>query len=248
MSFILDALKKSESERQRKNGPALFEVKVAPPKSRFGIWAVGLGTLLLINLVVVGWLLVRHPARHGAVAAALPTIPAATAGAREPLAVQAPTAPPPRPLDSPNGGVAIQAPVAAATTASSERPSAAAGENGRREQVNAEPADTNNSAEDLAPAVEPARAVPRASEGVVRATTSGLPTYQDAAAEPGANLPELRLDLHDYSPRPEDRFVFLNMTKLREGDSLPQGVRVESITPDGVILSYRGTKFVLMHE
>ena len=29
MSFILDALKKSESDRQRQSAPALFEVKVA---------------------------------------------------------------------------------------------------------------------------------------------------------------------------------------------------------------------------
>ena len=33
MSFILDALKKSETDRQRQNGPALFEVTVAPPKT-----------------------------------------------------------------------------------------------------------------------------------------------------------------------------------------------------------------------
>jgi hypothetical protein len=33
MSFILDALKKSETDRQRENGPALFEVKVAPPRT-----------------------------------------------------------------------------------------------------------------------------------------------------------------------------------------------------------------------
>ena len=33
MSFILDALKKSESDRQRQSGPALFEVKVAPQKN-----------------------------------------------------------------------------------------------------------------------------------------------------------------------------------------------------------------------
>jgi general secretion pathway protein B len=129
-----------------------------------------------------------------------------------------------------------------------QRPQSAATEEAPRERANPESADGSASPDDLAPAVEPPRSSARSSEGVVRATESGLPTYQDAAAAPGANLPELRLDLHDYSPRPEDRFVFLNMTKLREGDSLPQGVRVESITPDGVILNYHGTRFVLTHE
>ena len=34
MSFILDALKKSETDRQRQASPALFEVKVAAPRFR----------------------------------------------------------------------------------------------------------------------------------------------------------------------------------------------------------------------
>ena len=37
----------------------------------------------------------------------------------------------------------------------------------------------------------------------------------------------------------------INMRKLREGDTLPEGVRVESITPEGAILSYSGSRFLL---
>jgi general secretion pathway protein B len=69
--------------------------------------------------------------------------------------------------------------------------------------------------------------------------------YQDAAQVPGANIPDLHLDLTVYSPQPDQRFVFLNMMKLHEGDALPTGVRVEQITRDGVILSYRGTRFIM---
>ena len=47
MSFILDALKKSESDRQRQNGPALFEVKVAPPRTRLPLWAMAIAVLLV---------------------------------------------------------------------------------------------------------------------------------------------------------------------------------------------------------
>src|SRR6201996_9175183 len=64
MSIILDALKKSESDQQRQTGPALFEVKVAPPKARFPIWAVAIAALLGINLIIVAWLLLRPG--HGA--------------------------------------------------------------------------------------------------------------------------------------------------------------------------------------
>jgi len=54
MSFILDALKKSETDRQRQTGPALFEVKVAQPKAGFPVWAIAIVVLLVINMVIVG--------------------------------------------------------------------------------------------------------------------------------------------------------------------------------------------------
>jgi general secretion pathway protein B len=66
MSFILDALKKSESDRQRQGAPGLFEVKVAPPRSRLLPWAAAVTVLLVVNLVIVGWMLTRHPTRAAA--------------------------------------------------------------------------------------------------------------------------------------------------------------------------------------
>src|SRR6202022_2847436 len=99
MFFILDALKKSESDQQRQSGPALFEVRVAPPKSRFPVWAIAIVALLVVNMIIVGWMLVRRVSRGedtatntppAAGAAAAPTVtnnttpaavsPAVTAG------------------------------------------------------------------------------------------------------------------------------------------------------------------------
>jgi len=54
MSFILDALRKSEHERQRQSGPALVETPVATPKPRGNPWATAAIALLLVNLVAVG--------------------------------------------------------------------------------------------------------------------------------------------------------------------------------------------------
>jgi general secretion pathway protein B len=62
MSFILDALKKSESDRQRQSGPALFEVKVTPPRPRFPYWALALAVLLVINIAVGAWVFLHR--RH----------------------------------------------------------------------------------------------------------------------------------------------------------------------------------------
>jgi general secretion pathway protein B len=100
--------------------------------------------------------------------------------------------------------------------------------------------------EDLAPAAEPSRGP--LSTHVRRGTADGVPLYQDWAASSGTSLPQLRLDLHVYAARPEERFVMINMHKLREGDSLPEGVHVDSITPEGAVLSYSGARFLLPRD
>lgn len=240
MSFILDALKKSESERQRQSGPTIFEVKVAPPRNRLPRWVVLLAALMLVNLGVVGWVLMRgssktEPAPPARLAAE--TSPAPALSVTPPAA---PVSPPPAALPGP-AVPAVGQPDAASAEDNEEAPL----------EEEEDPAGLASQSDDYEPAIdEPRRpAAPRASSsGVIRATASGLPTYQDAAAAPGANLPELRLDLHVYAMTPEQRFVFLNMQKLQEGDSMSQGVRVENITPDGVVLEYQGKRFVILRD
>ncbi|MDE2250073.1 MAG: general secretion pathway protein GspB, partial [Gammaproteobacteria bacterium] len=89
---------------------------------------------------------------------------------------------------------------------------------------------------DNAPAVAPARGA-NAAEGAHA-------NLQDYAAVSGT-VPELRLDLHVYAPDPADRYAFINMRKVREGDVTPEGVQVRQITRDGVIVQYHGTEFLL---
>ena len=95
-------------------------------------------------------------------------------------------------------------------------------------------------ARDYAPAITPAQA--NATAAARRA--GGVPSRDEVLAQ-GTQLPELRLDLHVYDVDPAKRFVFLNMRKLREGESLPEGVRVDSISQTGARLSYRGTQFTM---
>ena len=251
MSFILDALKKSESDRQRQNGPALFEVKVAPPRTHLPAWAIAIAALLVVNLGIVMWLLMRHPAHEGAPDAALrPGAPAGSPGAGG----EAPTAPPPTAL--------ARAPAAAPAipTAAMQSPDANA-----PPPVPGPPAPSLTSTpgaargatteganpDDYAPAEEeaPASAPAGAFNGRVRrGTASGVPLYQDAAATPGTQIPQLRLDLHVFALRPQDRFVMINMHKLHEGDTTPEGVHVENITPEGAVLTYNGSRFMLPRE
>lgn len=217
MSFILDALKKSENDRQRASGPALFEVRVAPPRSRFPIWAIAVGVLLVVNLGVVAWLVLRT------------TQPPAVAQA--PVPTPAPSAPTP-----------AAPPIVAPASVTFSRPA--------EEQTvpnEAPPEEGFVSEDDYAPAEEPALDNGPAPT-VQRGSVAGLPTYEKANSQAGGRIPELRMDMHVFAPKPQDRFVFVNMRKLKEGETLPEGVRVESITNDGAILSYQGSKFTLERE
>src|SRR5215470_17804053 len=113
MSFILDALKKSESDRQRQSGPALFEVRVAPPRTRLPLWAIAIALLLLVNLGIVMWMLMRHQAHSGnadvsTAAVAGGTAASAAAGTPAP----GPAVPAPNP---PLPGTSAQLPTVAAS-------------------------------------------------------------------------------------------------------------------------------------
>jgi len=229
MSFILDALKKSESDRQRQGGPALFEVKVAPPRHALPPWAVAIAVLLVANLGVVAWFLLRHAVAPGAPAeaAASVRVPAALP-APPPSAAPAPAAPPRSVMSAP----APAATPAATTAAAPALPSAAT-------------AEPSSNPDDFAPASEPPAS---GSLGrVKRGTDAGVPLYQQLIATPGTQLPQLRLDLHAYAEHAEDRWVLINMHKLREGESL-EGVHVDRITPEGAVLSYQGSQFLLTRE
>jgi general secretion pathway protein B len=270
MSFILDALKKSESDRQRQSGPALFEVRVAPPRTRLPLWAIAIALLLLVNLGIVMWLLLRHQT-HGATAdvsamtaAGAPSAgaaagtPAPAAGASIPAAnpalagtsAQPPTVAASAPAPSGTApelsgtapGPLSGAPLTGAASAAVSTPPAASPAAAPTAGATAE--GTNPS--DYAPAEEPSG--PVLGSHVRRGTASGVPLYQELTTTPGTQLPQLRLDLHVFAGRAEDRFVMINMHKLREGDTLPEGVHVDSITPEGAVLSFNGTKFLLPRD
>src|SRR5580692_7444188 len=59
MSFILDALKKSEIERQRQSVPGLMDTRLSPKRNRLPLWAIALGVLLGINLLGLTYVLLR---------------------------------------------------------------------------------------------------------------------------------------------------------------------------------------------
>ena len=235
MSFILDALKKSETDRQRQTTPALFEVKVAAPRRRFPLWALGLGVLLGVNVLVLLWVLLRNP-QAPATAAAPAAAPAATAAPSAgqvtvpatvtfQVNVPASSAPAAEPAVDPGVVAGSAAPPLAGEPLLSDLEAAVP---------------PNYNAQDYQPAIT----VEEANATAAARRAGALPSRDEVLAK-GGQLPEMRLDLHVYDPDPTKRFVFINMRKLREGESLPDGVRVDEIVPTGARLTYQGRQFVL---
>ena len=94
-------------------------------------------------------------------------------------------------------------------------------------------------------ATRPGSVIYEASSGGGTAAdpAANLPTIDDVALQGG--VPEMHIDLHVYSANPQERFVFVNKRKYREGETLKEGPRVDEITRDGVVLSQHGRRFIL---
>ncbi|MGD9598721.1 MAG: general secretion pathway protein GspB [Steroidobacteraceae bacterium] len=247
MSFILDALKKSDSERQRQAGPALFEVRSATPRNGLPVWALALGALLAVNIVGLGWFLLRAPA------APMVAKPASTAPTQAPAPAATQATAPTRsaPIDAAPAG---PAPIATARIATARidtapasappvlPPPAAVSPTAAAAEEPANPADY----EEALPAREPLQ--PAHAEGSVEIAAGIAPTVDQLSPAIRSQLPPLHLDMHVYAARAADRFVFVNMHRLREGETTRDGIRVEEIVPTGVILSFRGTRFRLERD
>jgi general secretion pathway protein B len=91
-----------------------------------------------------------------------------------------------------------------------------------------------------------AASAPGGGQTPLGGSVSTLPTLDDLGGQTG--LPELRVELHVYSTKPQERFVFINSHRYKEGDTLQEGPHVDRITPDGAEMSYRGQRFVLPRQ
>ena len=236
MSFILDALKKSETERQRQGSAEFATI----PSSRAGSspprWLWVLVLLLLVNLVVLAGILLRDQ-------------PAATTPASSPPAVAPAITPATTPADTgepPAAGTAsFEARIADAR--SRQPPPGIVEETAPVPEPSPKPAAPEPATPE--PADETVEQRPPAGQpDEPGSETLSLPTLAQLRAGGILSLPDLHLDIHVYSETPADRFVFVNMSKHRENSRLASGPVVERITPEGVVLDYQGTRFLLPRE
>jgi len=221
MSFILDALKKSETDRQQRSSAEFSSVPASSGTGGTPTWLLVLGVLLAVNLVVLLGLFWKSADQPGvqppSEIAELPT-----AAVTEPRRV---------------GPEATRPP-------DDQRSFAEQVEEAKRDRPRATEVRSVSPSES-----RPELAAPSAEvREEPRRQAAALPTIYELVADGSITLPELHLDIHVYSELPQDRFVFINMSKQREKSQLSEGPVVEEITPDGVILAYRGKSFLLPRD
>jgi general secretion pathway protein B len=214
MSFILDALRKSEIERQRQSGPSMAEFPLARDDRRLPIALVVIGLLLAVNIAVVVYFMLRDT--DGPAAVTVSAEPA-SATALPPLAA-APVSPPSSAVLSPLESQSLAA-----------------------EEILEPPAVYYEMPATAAPGAPDPTLLPEAGPGYGNAPSGD--DFPAAAAVTG--LPELTIDLHVFTADPAKRAVFINGRRYTQGARIAEGPMVEEITVDGVLLSYRGRRFVL---
>lgn len=208
MSFILDALKKSEAERVRQDTPGFSDVPGSSKEKSASHWIWIIVVLIGINLTVLVVMFINPDnAQEANTAIPIAEAPAESNSLPENVAEA-----------KRSQTVVLERGSGSAATASADVV-----------EQDAPP-----------PITADYHSIPKVSESVA--------TFNDLRAQGMLTLPDMHLDIHVYSREPEDRFVFVNMSKYKENAVLDEGPVVREITPDGVILDYLGTGFLLPRE
>lgn len=91
---------------------------------------------------------------------------------------------------------------------------------------------------------EPSAAAPLIDEPVdLPVAKPSVTKWEDMPADFRARVARPEIDVHAYSSQPQRRFVLIELKKYRQGERLNSGVEIETITEDGVIFSDQGTRF-----
>jgi general secretion pathway protein B len=209
MSFILDALKKSEQQRQLGTTPNLQFAQLTPvaPKRpsafNYGLLAI----VLLAAGVMIGllrpWQTEQMPTESVPITREAPvTIPQQAA---------------PAPLEM-----------------SPELPGTMKPNN---------PAPANDGTTSAAASI-PDKSISESSANITSlASEQAAISFDDLPIQVQRQFPELSIQLHSYSSKTDERLVYINSTRMREGESVMPGLVLEQITPDGMIFSYKGYRF-----
>ncbi|NND45507.1 MAG: GspB domain-containing protein [Xanthomonadales bacterium] len=248
MSFLLDALRKSEDQKRSGAVPTIHGGP--PPSADERRPAVRLYALLILLplLLVFAWYISRLPVDD-------PGIEAPAAASTNPPAEQ------PAPADQGTAGPAVRNEPARNTPPTGTRtpveefqpadppPRAGSGANNVatvREQPPREP-ETVNIDEPRQAAVESASNAGSGSRSSADGDSPlpGLITYWELPGSVRGDIMDMNISVMVFAEQPEDRFILMNGQRWVEGDEPQRGLRIEEIRREGVVFTFRRYRFLV---
>lgn len=240
MSYILDALRRADSERERGAVPSIHSPPVPPladdPKPRRGSgqsqMLVGVIVVLLLALAgLLAWHLMSG--RQAAPVVVAPTSDV-VAQAPEPQAVPVVPTPPPSPPPTARPAPAVQAPLAQPPSPppQAQAPLGAA----PILSVPPRPAPAPRATVPTTPALAPTPATAADADTRIY-TPSELPAHIQR------DLPKLVIGGAMYSETPANRMLIINSQVFHEGDKLTPDLVLQEIRLKSAVLKYKGYRY-----
>lgn len=223
MSYVLEALKKAQAQREQGTVPSIHSVQVplvaVHDKARTNLkpvlWAIAVLLLALVALLV--WRMdMSLPAKLDTVPVVVQAAPALAAPVHVPVQVP------------------IQVPAAAAqpTPASAMAPVA--------ESLPSGDVQVPVSAKDERAAATKKERAPRKEAAKKSAETSRVYLVPELPEAIRRELPTLAISGGSYSSNPAQRLIIVNNQVFTEGSEPVPGVRVQRIEPAAAVLSFQG--------
>jgi len=250
MSYILDALKRADAERERGHVPGLHTRTTpeldAPAAASGSLGQRGrllaLGTLLVLGAVLWWWLRAAPPVAPVILAAAPATQAPATlsspvpsepiqlpesAGSRRNVASE--TAPPVLPILSPPPAP----PPAPAKAAAASPPTIPPADAQRAPSDPDSAAAAQKNSSNPAPGGAP----------VAAAVAVAIQSFAELSPEARARLPAVNVSGSTYSKNPTLRMLIVNGKVVQEGSEIAPGLSLETIEPRSAVLNHQGLRY-----
>ncbi len=255
MSYILDALRKAEQQRQLGIAPRLLSVQATPERNtRPAFLFYGLTAVALTGAgVAIGWLQPWQQAPHSATESLV---------TRAPEPGPRPAMPPPQTLlpelSGPQQNTSEHKPLSAVESAptieleSLKRDAPVPPKTLEPARKSGSKTAAHASHTTATPARETAAAPVRDGAGThgLAATVPAAPAQAQGAVSVAElplaiqrEIPAMSIPVHTYSSTPKERIVAINGRLLQEGEYLAPGLKLEQIAPNGVIFSYKNYLF-----
>lgn len=256
MSYILDALQKSETERQSQLAPETYRLS-RPQEAENNNVTRWLLLLCLLTLLAAGlsilWF-IWTPQNTIAVDSQSTDKPVFVPTSTEP------DVPKPSATVSTASEEAMSSKVRSSTVRSSKVrsstaiPSELAAPATKPEQGTSSPQTASDAVSDRSitaksvkteKTAQPASVQQAMADSAIKTENKRIHTMAELPAAVRSAMPSLAFSFHVYASDPSRRTIIINGRRLREGQSLNKDIRLLNITPEGVELMFRNYRVAL---